>query len=136
MIMSGTGKTVRLRIGCGTIPIPLRFVLPQTMIFLSTSFSRSFLIGALRIVAVVGILCLWPREFLKLLISPLTLEVLLISTPRNLALDLPAFVIRVFSSDSSRFKCDFKKFLIFSLIRLAVSFDPATPIIQSSAYLT
>lgn len=136
MIMSGTGSAVKLSIGLGIIPILLYFTLPHDMIFLSTIFWTRLFIGALRIVEVVGILCLCPTDIRNLLISPLTLEVILISTPRNLALESPALVTRVFSSDSSRFKCDFRKLLIFSLMLLAVDLGPATPISQSSAYLT
>ena len=134
--MSLIGRFIHLRMGCGVRLSSLRTEEFQVTSPFPTNLATNLDIGAFKTIDVVGILWECPLEFLNLLISPLTLEVRYISVPRKCALPLAAFVIRVFSCESSNFSSSLRKIVIFSFKSLAKLDGPATPINQSSAYLT
>lgn len=130
------GKFIHFNIGCGFRLSSFSLLDVQFATPLFTSLSTILAIGAFITTADVGILWGCPRLFLYLLISPLTLEILCISVPKKNAFPLAALVISVFSWESSNFSSSFKNFAIFVFSSCAKAFGPATPISQSSAYLT
>lgn len=96
------------------------------------STSRFMMSGVCTVIQVLPVGILLPFIHLT---PPLLEAILLIKTPRNLALSDRAFVIRVFSCESSNLRplrCSLMRAFSFS----ATSFLPHIPIIQSSAYLT
>lgn len=81
------------------------------------------------------LICLSLPSLLIILALLLLDAILLMRTPRNLALSERAFVIKVFSSDSSSLRLS-RNLRISSFISFALFLVPQIPMSQSSAYLT